>query len=187
MYKSSILILVMTINCHISLSSQYSLASGHDHEIAKLHVLISQSENTLDDHCEVPCGIYGDSLRISLIKEHSSTIEKAMNSINKLSKEESVNYNQLIRWVNNKEKHAEEIQGIIAQYFLHQRVKLVKTDLPKDKMGAAKTKYHNQLGSLHEALVAAMKCKQTTDLNNVAALNSAVSDFESFYFHGHKH
>ncbi len=187
MYKSSILILVMTISCHLTLLSQYSLGLDYDHEIAKDHALISQPEYDVDDHCEVPCGIYGDSLRISLLREHSSTIEKAMNSIIKLSKEGSVNYNQLIRWVNNKEKHAEEIQGIIAQYFLHQRVKLVKTDLPKDKMSAAKTKYYNQLGSLHEALVAAMKCKQTTDLNNVAALNSAISDFESFYFHGHKH
>lgn len=26
-------------------------------------------------HCEIPCGIYGDSLRISLMYEHIKTIE----------------------------------------------------------------------------------------------------------------
>lgn len=139
------------------------------------------------DHCEVPCGIYGDSLRISLIREHSSTIEKAMNQINELSKEASPNYNQLIRWVNNKEKHAEEIQNIVSQYFLHQRVKAPKAGTRKDQIMAAQQKYFNQLSSLHAILVSSMKCKQSTDLNQVGDLNTAISDFESYYFHGHKH
>jgi nickel superoxide dismutase len=36
-------------------------------------------------HCEVPCGIYDDSVRVALIYEHITTIEKAINNINKLS------------------------------------------------------------------------------------------------------
>ena len=29
-------------------------------------------------HCEIPCGIYGDSVRIALIYEHITTVEKSM-------------------------------------------------------------------------------------------------------------
>jgi len=136
-------------------------------------------------HCEVPCGIYEDSLRISLIKEHITTIEKAMTQVNELSKEPSANINQLVRWVNNKEKHAEEIQHIVSQYFLHQRVKVTdKADM------AAYQKYITQLSSLHEILVFAMKSKQTTNLDHIENMRKAVHNFEHSYFkhkHPHKH
>ena len=36
-------------------------------------------------HCEIPCGIYGDSVRIALIYEHIETVEKSMNMINEIS------------------------------------------------------------------------------------------------------
>ncbi|MEM8908198.1 MAG: superoxide dismutase [Ni], partial [Bacteroidota bacterium] len=73
---------------------------------SKIALLLEQIEqlDAAEDHCEVPCGIYGDSLRVALISEHIRTIEKASNQINKLSKESNPNYNQLIRWVVNKEK-----------------------------------------------------------------------------------
>ena len=140
-----------------------------------------------DDHCEVPCGIYGDSLRIALINEHITTVEKAMKQINEISKAASPNYNQLIRWVNNKETHAEEIQHIVAQYFLHQRIKMPKSDLGKKAFKKANGKYVKQLSSLHAILVYAMKSKQTTDLANTEALKKAVESFESLYFHKHEH
>jgi len=131
-------------------------------------------------HCEVPCGIYGDSLRIALIDEHIRTVEKTMNQVNELSKEANPNYNQLVRWVFNKEEHAKEIQHIVSQYFLHQRIKMVdKSDKKKYD------KYVAQLTGLHEMLVYAMKCKQTTDLDNVNKLKLAVEAFEDSYFHKH--
>lgn len=131
-------------------------------------------------HCEVPCGIYGDSLRTALISEHIRTIEKATNKINELSKEATPNYNQLVRWVMNKEEHAEEIQGIVSQYFMHQRIKL--TDASDKKKHA---KYVRQLTHLHEISVYAMKCKQGTDLENVNKLKLALESFEDAYFHKH--
>ena len=149
--------------------------------------LITKINALEDDHCEVPCGIYGDSLRVSLIKEHVMTIEKAMNQINKEADAAKPNYNQLIRWVNNKEKHAEEIQHIVAQYFLHQRVKLPKEGLSNKEAMQANKKYHGLLSALHAIQVYAMKCKQSTDLNQVGKINTAVEDFEDLYFHGHKH
>ena len=38
-------------------------------------------------HCEIPCGIYDDHLRIKLIAEHLTTVEKSMNRILALQKE----------------------------------------------------------------------------------------------------
>jgi len=187
MYKYIYFFLVVIITSTGSYG-QGLQSSTPELNIDRLMQLIEETTSLdVDDHCEVPCGIYGDSLRVSLIKEHAKTIEKAMNKINEISKSASPDYNQLIRWVNNKEKHAEEIQHIVAQYFMHQRVKMPNNDLGKKAWVTANTKYHNLLGSLHAIQVYAMKCKQTTDLNQVGNINSAVSDFEEYYFHGHKH
>ncbi len=148
-------------------------------------LVLQQSIAALDgpeDHCEVPCGIYGDSLRIALIDEHIRTIEKATNKINELSNEDRPNYNQLVRWINNKEKHAEEIQQIVSQYFLHQRIKIVDSSNKK-----AVKKYHKLLTHLHHILVYSMKTKQGTDMENIAKLKQAVEMFDDAYFHTHSH
>jgi nickel superoxide dismutase len=123
-------------------------------------------------HCEIPCGIYDDKLRAQLIAEHANTIEKSMKNITALGKENPVNYNQLMRWVSNKENHANEVQHIVSQYFMTQRIK------PKAE------KYNEKLAALHEMLIYAMKCKQTTDLNNVKMLRDSLRKFEGLYF-GH--
>lgn len=131
-------------------------------------------------HCEIPCGIYEDTLRIELIKEHIVTIEKSMKMIIELSKEETPNYNQIVRWVNNKENHAEKLQEIVSQYFLHQRIK--PTSSENQEMY---NKYIKQLTLLHELLVYSMKAKQTTDLSLISKLNNTVIAFEEVYFHKH--
>lgn len=169
----SILMMTQTVSASDLILSDTSKLVQLEQQIAALDI-----ED--DEHCEVPCGIYGDSLRIALIDEHIRTVEKAMNKINDLSKESKPNYNQLIRWVMNKETHAEEIQQIVSQYFLHQRIKL--TDSSKKK---AYKKYKKHLAHLHKIQVYAMKCKQTTDLKNVNELKGAVEAFEGDYFHSH--
>ena len=131
-------------------------------------------------HCEIPCGIYADSVRISLIKEHITTIEKSMNQINEISKSANPNYNQLVRWVTNKEEHAKKIQEIVSQYFLHQRIKPVE-----ETSGDVYAKYQKHLQLLHHMLVFSMKCKQTTDLGFTEKLKATVADFEKAYFHKH--
>lgn len=128
-------------------------------------------------HCEIPCGIYGDSVRIQLLYEHIQTIEKSMKQIDELSSKEGIDYNQLVRWVMNKEEHANEIQHIISQYFLHQRIKI--TDPSDDE---AYKKYVNQLTLLHEILVYAMKAKQSTDLVFIEKLKDTLHTFEHAYF-----
>jgi nickel superoxide dismutase len=121
-------------------------------------------------HCEIPCGIYDDALRVKLIREHITTIEKSMNQILTLQKEDPPNWNQLVRWVVNKEHHAEELQDIVTQYFMTQRIK------PGMK------NYQSMLAQLHEMLVYGMKCKQTVDLSHIEKLNGLVGDFEKLYF-----
>ncbi len=135
-------------------------------------------------HCEVPCGIYNDELRIELIKEHIQTIEKAINQITMIQSSGSVNFNQLVRWINTKEKHAELIQEIAEQYFLTQRVKFAEpADTDKYK------KYINQLTYLHQLIVYSMKSKQSTELENISKLRNALEKFELAYFgeNSHRH
>ena len=145
-------------------------------------------------HCEVPCGIYTDHLRIELIKEHIMTIEKAMKQIEALSNEEDVNYNQLVRWIDTKEHHANLIQEIAEQYFMTQRIKPAD---PADE--EAYSKYITQLTLAHEMLIYAMKTKQSTDVQYTEKLSETVEKFENAYFgpdehdhlhehdHGHEH
>ena len=123
-------------------------------------------------HCEIPCGIYDDHLRADLIAEHTTTIEKSMKKIVELSKQNPVNYNQLVRWISNKEKHADEIQHLVTQYFMTQRLK------PDAK------KYSEKLAVLHKMLIYAMKCKQSTDVAHISTLRSLLKEFEILYF-GH--
>lgn len=179
---------MIIIACILSCTLSAQGVSVDDYSSQKLVDITKQISLLEDDHCEVPCGIYGDSLRVALLKEHSSTIEKAMTQISKISQSETVDYNQLIRWVNNKEKHAEEIQNIVSQYFLHQRIKNpAKRIKDSTHQAEADKRYRNQLVSLHNILVAAMKCKQSTEYKKVSKLNLAIESFEELYFHKHPH
>lgn len=121
-------------------------------------------------HCEIPCGIYDDEMRIEMIFENIVTIEKSMKQIIDHEKEKPRNSNQLVRWVTNKEKHADELQEIVSQYFMTQRLK------PGVK------NYQAMLSSLHEMLIYSMKSKQTTDLDHVKKLKELVVVFEKMYF-----
>ena len=125
-------------------------------------------------HCEIPCGIYDDDLRIKMIAEHITTIEKSMNQISELQGNEPINYNQLIRWVMNKETHANALQEIVTQYFMTQRIKFDTKD------------YAKKLAVLHKMLIYAMKCKQTTDLSHIGTLRSLLKEFQELYF-SHSH
>ena len=126
-------------------------------------------------HCQMPCGIYDDQARFSEIKEDITTIEKAMNELTSLSKEDQKNYNQIVRWVNTKEAHADKIMETVSDYFLAQRIAL-----PKE--GDGDKAYWEKLVVLHKMIVFAMKTKQSTDLANVEKLKALLSDFQKMYF-----
>lgn len=100
-----------------------------------------------------------------------------MSQIQELSKAAVIDYNQLTRWVINKEEHATQLQDIVSQYFLHQRLK--PTDISNTE---AYNKYIQQLTLLHQLLVYAMKSKQTTDLAIIDKMRDTVHSFEHAYF-----
>ena len=126
-------------------------------------------------HCQIPCGIYDDPARLKMINEHIATIEKAMNQIVELSQVEPVNMNQVVRWVNNKDDHANELGEIVTYYFMAQRVNPATPD------SAAYKGYIQKLTLLHEMLVTSMKCKQTTDVAHVERLRQLLKEFSAAY------
>ncbi len=128
-------------------------------------------------HCQIPCGIYGDKMRFDMITEHITTIEKSMKLIAELSEQDKPNMNQIVRWVRNKDEHADEMSHIISYYFMAQRVKLPPEDDVK-----AYNEYVKKLTLLHRMLVYTMKAKQTTDLSNVEKLRALLTKFKEEYF-----
>ena len=77
--------------------------------------------------------------------EDQATIEKAGKLIAELSgKKDALSHNQLSRWVATKEAHATNIQKVIAEYFMAQRIK------------ATAKNYETQLVSAHTVIVAAI-------------------------------
>jgi nickel superoxide dismutase len=141
-------------------------------EILALVVFLGLTPSYAAAHCEIPCGIYDDKARIEMISEHITTIERSMKQILALKGTEPVNYNQLVRWVMNKESHANQMQEIITQYFMTQRI-IFDTKA-----------YSKKLQLLHQLLVYGMKCKQTTDLSYISKLRTALHDFDHLYFGG---
>lgn len=125
-------------------------------------------------HCQVPCGIYSDDTVLIDLHTHQSTIQKAMEQINELSKDAGKNANQVTRWVMNKEEHATKIQDTMCQYFLAQRLKLGEIESDKDA-------YLKKVVLTHKIIVLAMKCKQTTDVENAKSLHAAIDAFTKAY------
>jgi nickel superoxide dismutase len=139
---------------------------------ASIILLALSSAPMLSAHCQVPCGIYADDNVFATMHKDQETIAKAMQQITELSKDPAKNANQLTRWINNKEKHAQSIQDTVAQYFLAQRIKITEAD---------KEAYAKKLTLLHQITVYAMKCKQTTDLENAKKLHTALDQFHAAY------
>lgn len=133
-------------------------------------------------HCQIPCGIYGDATRFTMLDEHITTIEKSMKQIHQLAKEAEADVkplaaNQLVRWTVNKDNHADAFAEIITQYFLQQRIKPVDSD-----NGPERDAYVHKVTLCHRMLVTAMKTKQTVDLQHVEDLKSLLAEFRKAYF-----
>ncbi len=151
-------------------------------------VLILAFSPFVGSHCQVPCGIYNDQMRIDMISEHITTIEKSISMINELSAEKPMNTNQVVRWVNNKELHSDELIEIVTYYFMSQRT----TPVGKDASGDYDM-YVAHLTSLHRIMVLGMKAKQEADLAVIPQLRKELEVFSKLYLdpekqtHAHKH
>jgi nickel superoxide dismutase len=133
-------------------------------------LLIAMSSSQLKAHCQVPCGIYDDYARIKSMIEDSETINKAMIEMVELSnKNDLQSKNQSVRWIMNKEKHAQNIIDTISDYFLTQRVKTNQED------------YSLRLINHHKVIIAAMKSKQSVDIKYVDELRNSIKDLSNYY------
>ena len=131
-------------------------------------------------HCQVPCGIYDDAVRIVQIEEDIKTVRKAMSMINDLAgKSDAQSLNQISRWVSTKEAHAQNVQETILNYFLAQRVKA------KEKGDKDRQKYVDQTLTLQQLIVKMMKCKQTVDQRNCSDAYELLDKFTNLYFEQH--
>ena len=121
-------------------------------------------------HCQVPCGIYDDVSRVQQMLEDVSTINKAIDQIIELNdKSDAQSAQQLVRWVNNKEIHADKIIATISNYFLTQRVKPSAED------------YLVRLSLHHRVILLSMKVKQNADAQVAQDLRQAVEALSNYY------
>jgi nickel superoxide dismutase len=127
-------------------------------------------------HCQVPCGIYDDAARVQSMLEDATTVKKATTLIAELAgKTDAQSQQQLVRWVNNKESHAQAIISTISDYFLTQRVKSSQDD------------YVERLKEHHAVIVAAMKAKQNVDGASADALTATIKVLQTYYPEAHSH
>ena len=129
-------------------------------------------------HCQVPCGIYDDHARIHAMLEDAETVSKACAELEKLAgKTDPQDINQAVRWVNNKEIHAQKVIETMSDYYLTQRVKPSQED------------YEERLVKHHAVILAAMKAKQNADAKYAQALKEAIEAIAPYYpgDAGHSH
>ena len=131
-------------------------------------------------HCEIPCGIYDDPMRMKMIHEHIRTIGKSIHEIGHLEAAEKPDANQLTRWIINKDDHADQLRDIVTQYFMTQRLKPLAPGDPGYE------KYIRELTLLHALLVEAMKSKQGVDPATAEkmSVNCGVHFAEIFFIPG---
>lgn len=121
-------------------------------------------------HCQIPCGIYDDYARVRSMLEDAATVEKSIRLIRELAdKRDAQSQNQIVRWVVNKEFHAQKIITTICDYFLTQRVNADQKD------------YAERLTKHHAVILAAMKAKQNADLKYATALTDTITRLVDYY------
>jgi len=121
-------------------------------------------------HCQVPCGIYDDHARLQGMLEDAATVKKATVLLSELAgKTDPQSKNQTVRWVLNKETHAQNIISTISDYYLTQRVKPTQDD------------YTERLEKHHAVIIAAMKAKQNADGEFADALIESIETLNMYY------
>jgi len=134
---------------------------------------------SLSAHCQVPCGIFADELKFGELEQHIETIDKAGRLVREISAQEALtaqDRQQIIRWTNTKEGHAQNIIDEAANYFLAQRIKLDAEQ------------YAEKIELLHHIIIFSMKSKQTVENEPVVVLSKKLADFKALYLgDSHKH
>jgi nickel superoxide dismutase len=102
--------------------------------------------------------------------EDAETIQKSIRMIVELAnKNDPQSQNQMVRWIMNKEKHAQNIIDTISDYFLTQRVKPDQEN------------YTEGLVKHHAVIIAAMKAKQHVDEKYLDQLKISIEALMPYY------
>lgn len=121
-------------------------------------------------HCQIPCGIYDDHARVRMLLEDASTVKKATVLLSELAgKHDPQSLQQTVRWISNKELHAQNIIATISDYFLTQRVQPSQDD------------YTERLATHHAVIRAAMHAKQSADGTDADALIESIQALKVYY------
>jgi len=130
-------------------------------------------------HCGVPCGIFDDKKLVDEVKEAVVTITKAMVKICELSVKSSdpLAINQMVRWVNTKEEHANKIIKLMSEYCLCQRVKPFGGDGPFK----SEKDYTEALIAHHVVMRCATSAKQNVEPGHAKNLDEAVTKWSKMY------
>ena len=121
-------------------------------------------------HCQMPCGIYHDEMVFAEIEEHVETLAKAVHVLQENERKSIQDYNQITRWVRNKEKTADQAREVLVNYFLQQRLK------PESKSD------QQLVLCIHKLLVLSMKIKQHVDQDYVDQFSNSLARFKNEYF-----
>jgi nickel superoxide dismutase len=102
--------------------------------------------------------------------EDAQTVLKACRSMEDLADQsDAQSKQQFVRWVNNKESHAQKVIETISDYFLTQRVKPAQAD------------YEERLEAHHAVILAAMKAKQSASVDVSEHLQEAIKALLVYY------
>eukprot|EP01091_Cochliopodium_minus_P015086 TRINITY_DN5278_c0_g1_i1.p1 TRINITY_DN5278_c0_g1~~TRINITY_DN5278_c0_g1_i1.p1 ORF type:complete len:190 (+),score=43.23 TRINITY_DN5278_c0_g1_i1:1-570(+) len=148
-------------------------------------LLVILAISCVNSHCMVPCGIYDDDQRFDKLLEDAKTIRKAIENINTISTQEKLaakDYNQLTRWVNTKEEHADLIIDVVSKYFLTQ--KIAPVDVICDDTSCKtedRIRYLYKVENCHRVMRAAMTTKQNVDVKNVDELEKLINDLSRYF------
>ncbi|MAF94865.1 MAG: superoxide dismutase [Rhodospirillaceae bacterium] len=144
--------------------------------VAAVFLMMSILCSRIWAHCQIPCGIYDDPARFNSMLENVQTIEKSIKQIESLSTEKVQNWNQLVRWIDNKEVHADKLAETVTYYFMAQQIKPL--DAADD---AVREKYVREVTLLHEILFNSMKAKQNTALKYCTKLRELILQFRQSF------
>ncbi len=118
-------------------------------------IFVNFSRLELSAHCQMPCGIYHDEMVYDQIDQYTETMYKGITVMNQNKLESVHDFNDLTRWIMEKEKESNDIAQLINVYFLQQKIKPGEPETAK------------RLTTAHKLLFLLVAIKQNNDLKFV--------------------
>lgn len=123
------------------------------------------TQNVLQAHCQMPCGIFDDTLVFKYIDQYIETMQKAVVELNDIGNSTAKDRAQFTRWVMLKEKESDLTANLITTYFLQQAITPGKEGSDEKTLAA------------HRLLFLLVKIKQNTDATYV---NKFINEWSAF-------